>query len=403
MYRLIFKLSFKNAFLRLSRTLLVIVMIAVSMSMMLSIEGLYDGMTKAMVNRDKRSDCGEVSMYNKAYRSSRAVRDTISNADIIAKELLKKRGVSSVVLRLKADGLSSTARKSAFSTIIGIDPQAEEKFGKFSDFLESGRVDLSKNGVLVGSELAKKLKLKLGSKLIFSSQDIHGEITAAALRVRGIIETNNVVLDKSALYIDAKKLYGLLGVAKGSATQIALRLDNESLIKTLKKEFKNLDVKSFLELYPMIKQMQEMMKVFNSITFFIVMLVVFIGIMGVMYVSILERIREFGIMRSIGMSYSLIRTQIVTEALFVGLSGYIIGALIGYGMLYYLQVYGLDLSAFAAGLESFGYSSILHATIKVSYFSATFFAIITASLLSVVLPLRKLKNMSIVDVTKVVI
>ena len=401
MYRVLFKLSFKNAFLHLSRTLLVVVMIAVSMSMMLSIEGVYDGMTNSMVDKYKRSDCGEMSLYNRAYRSSRAVSDTILNADVMARELMKKSGVSSVVLRLKADGLSSTARKSAFSTIIGIDPQAEEKFGKFSDFLKFGRVDLSKNGVVIGSELAKKLKLKIGSKLIFSSVDIHGEIIAIALRIRGIIETNNIVLDRSALYINAKKLHKLLGVANGDATQIAVRLYHDKVIKTVKKEFKNLDVKSFLELYPMIKQMQEMMKIFNSITFFIVMLVVFIGIMGVMYVSILERIHEFGIMRSIGISYSLIRTQIITEALFVGLSGYIIGAIVGYGILYYLQVYGLDLSAFAVGLESFGYSSVLYATIKVSYFSSTFFAIIMASLFSVVLPLRKIKNMSIVDVIKV--
>ena len=403
MYRLLLKLSFKNAFARLSRTLLVIVMIAVSMSMMLSIEGLYDGMTNSMVDRVKRSDCGEVSMYNKNYRSSRALTDNIANAQSIAQALEQEKGVKSVVLRLKADGLSQTARKSAFSTIIGINVATEEKFGGFSAFLQKGSIDISKNGVLVGSELAKKLKLKVGEKLVFSTQNLEGEITGMALRVRGIIQTNNVVLDRAALYVDTKKLHKLLGVPVQSATQIALRLEDERLISILKKRYADLDVKSLLELYPMIKQMQELMKIFNAITFFIVMLVVFIGIMGVMYVSILERMREFGIMRSIGMSYTLLRRQIVAEALFVGLSGYVAGALIGYGALYYLKVYGLDLSAFSEGLESFGYSSILHASIEFRYFSATFIAIIAASLLSVVLPLRKIKNMSIVDATKVVI
>ena len=403
MYRLLLKLSFKNAFARLSRTLLVIVMIAVSMSMMLSIEGLYDGMTNAMAERVKRSDCGEVSMYNKNYRASRALKDNIINAQSIAQKLEREKGVKSVVLRLKADGLSSTARKSAFSTIIGINISAEEQFGGFSAFLQKGSIDISKNGVLVGSELAKKLKLKVGDKLVFSTQNLEGEITGMALHVRGIIQTNNVVLDRAALYVDAKKLHKLLGVPMQSATQIALRLENEHLIPTLKSSYKNLDVKSLLELYPMIKQMQQIMKIFNAITFFIVMLVVFIGIMGVMYVSILERMREFGIMRSIGMSYVLLRRQIFTEALFVGISGYFAGAIMGYMALYYLKVHGLDMRAFAEGLESFGYSSILHATIEPHYFGATFLAIIAASLLSVVLPLRKIKNMSIVDATKVVI
>lgn len=130
------------------------------------------------------------------------------------------------------------------------------------------------------------------------------------------------------------------------------------------------------------------------------MLVVFIGITGVMYVSILDRIREFGILRSIGMSYSLIRSQIFLEALLVSISGYIAGAILGFFALIYLQNYGLNLSAFSDGLESFGMSSIIYATIKMSYFSTTFFAIIGASLLSVLLPLRKIKNMNTIEVIK---
>ena len=192
-----------------------------------------------------------------------------------------------------------------------------------------------------------------------------------------------------------------MAVPKGSASQIAIRSDAKSLKASLEKEYPSLDVKSFLELYPMIKQMQEMMRIFNSVTFIIVMLVVFIGITGVMYVSILDRIREFGIMKSIGMSYRLIRLQIYSEALFIGMFGYILGALFGYLILYYLENYGLDLSAFAEGMESFGMSSIIYATIKTSYFSTTFFAIITASLLSVWFPLKKIKKMNSIEVTKV--
>jgi len=52
-------------------------------------------------------------------------------------------------------------------------------------------------------------------------------------------------------------------------------------------------------------------------------------------------------------------------------------------------------------MESFGYSSTLYATIKLSYFTSTFIAIMGASLLSVLLPLRKIKTMNTIEVTKV--
>ncbi len=401
MYRVIFKLAFANAFLRLPRTLLVIIMIAVSMSMMLSIQGLYDGMALSMIEKTKRSDSGEISVYHKEYRTSKALKDNVLNATAIQKELQSRSDVKAVALRLKAEGLSSTARKSSFSFIVGIDLNEEERFGDFSLFLKSGEARLDKRGVLVGSELAKTLKLKLGSKIIFSTQDASGEINAMSLRVRGVVQTSNIALDASAIYVSREKLRKFLGLREGEATQIAIRSDSLVLKEELSDKYKNLDVKSFLELYPMMKQIQEIMVVFNSITFFIVMMVVFIGIMGVMYVSILDRIREFGIMRSIGMSYSLIRYQIFLEALFVGSLGYLFGALLGLGALSYLESYGLDLSAFADGLESYGYSSTLYATTKLSYFTSTFIAIMGASLLSVLPPLRKIKTMNSIEVTKV--
>jgi len=150
----------------------------------------------------------------------------------------------------------------------------------------------------------------------------------------------------------------------------------------------------------MLKQMQEIMVIFTSITFSIVMLVVFIGIFGVMYVSILERIREFGIMRAVGMPYRYIRLQIILEALSVGVVGYLSGAFLGILGLLYLQHFGLDLSRWAEGMESFGYDAVIYAQIKLTYFSSTFFAIITASLLSVILPLKKIKNLNPIDVIK---
>lgn len=400
MFKLILMLAWNNAFSRLSRTLLVIIMIAVSMSMMLSIQGIYDGMTLNMVNAALRSDSGELSIYNKAYRLDKQIANDITHANNIRSNLEKNPQIKAVTLRYSIEGLSATARKASFSNIIGIDLNEEEKFGEFSKFLKEGEVSFKKNGALLGVELAKTLKVHIGSKLVFSTQDKNGEINSIALKIRGIIETNNLVIDQRAVYIDRKILQAFLGVDADSATQIAIRTDNQKMIETIKKTYPELEVKSFLELNPLLKQMEEMMVIFNSITFAIVMLVVFIGILGVMYVSILDRIREFGIMRSIGMAYTHLRTQIILEALIVGLIGYGAGAILGFFALLYLQDTGLNLSAYGDGLASFGMPTIIYAHQEFSYYSNTFYAIVLSSLLSVLLPLRKIKNLHPIDVIK---
>jgi ABC-type lipoprotein release transport system permease subunit len=278
--------------------------------------------------------------------------------------------------------------------------EEEEKFGAFSGFLKEGNIDLQKRGAVIGIELAKTLKVRIGSKVIFSTQDSFGEINSIALQVRAIVQTTNISLDASGIFIDINQLHKFLGTAPKEATQIAVKSKDEKLFDMLKVKYADLDVKSFLELQPMIKQMEEMMVIFNSITFFIVMSVVFIGIFGVMYVSILDRIREFGIVLGIGMHYKYIRLQIFLESIVVGLLGYLGGAVLGSLLLIYMRDYGLDLSSFSDALEMWGYEAVIHGTIKLSYFTTTFGAIITASLLSVLIPLRKIKKLNPIEVIK---
>ena len=195
MFKLILKMAWKNSFLRLSRTLLVVLMIAVSMSMMLGLQGLYDGMAFNMLDKNKRSDSGDISIYAKEYRVDKDLKHRLMNASEIKKEIEQMQGVDAVVMRLKADGLASTARKSSFASIVGIDLKAEDAFGKFSEFLKEGEIKLDKRDALIGIELAKTLKVRIGSKLIFSTQDSTGEINSIAVRIRAIVQTTNISLD----------------------------------------------------------------------------------------------------------------------------------------------------------------------------------------------------------------
>jgi len=68
--------------------------------------------------------------------------------------------------------------------------------------------------------------------------------------------------------------------------------------------------------------------------------------------------------------------------------------------LVYFRDYGLDFSSFSDALEMWGYEVVISGTIKVSYFTTTFGAIITASVLSVIIPLRKIKKLNPIEVIK---
>ena len=401
-YRLIFKLAWLNVWRRKVRGVLVVLMIGVSMSVMLGIQGLYDGMTNHIIESTLRSDSGEVSIYAPSYRLHQSLKYHIKETPTIIQKLSQIETITAIAQRLKVTGLVSTAHKSSMAKLIGIDKTQEEKFGEFEKFIIDGSWNTQKNYALIGKKLAKTMKLSVGSRVVFSSQNIEGDLTSISLRIKAIVQTTNPAIDDMALFVSLAKAQEFAGLPLGDSTQIALRIDPKANLVQIKEKIVTLlshkDIYSWLELYPALEQMQEMMKVFNGISFFIVMLVVLIGIMGVMLVSILERLREFGILLAIGQPYKNMRLQVIIEALILGLGGYIIGAILGGIVLLTMQSYGLDLSAFSDGLEEFGMASTLYATIKSSYFSTTLIAIIIASLLSVILPIHRLKKLNPIEV-----
>ncbi len=401
-YKLIFKLAWLNVWRRKARGVLVVLMIGVSMSVMLGIQGLYDGMTNHMIDSTLRSDSGEISIYAPSHRLHQSLKYHIKDTTSIIQKLSHIEQIKATAQRIKVTGLVSTARKSSMAKLIGIDIAQEKKFGDFEKFIIDGKWNTQENYALIGKKLAKTMKLSVGSRVIFSSQNLEGDLTSISLRIKGIVQTTNPAIDDMALFVSLAKSQEFAGLQAGDSTQIALRIDPKANLVQTKEMITTLlpneDIYTWLELYPALEQMQEMMKVFNGISFFIVMLVVLIGIMGVMLVSILERLREFGILLAIGQPYRNMRLQVIIEALILGLGGYLMGAILGGAVLYYMKIYGLDLSAFSDGLEEFGMASTIYATIKSAYFSTTLIAIILASLLSVILPIRRLKKLNPIEV-----
>lgn len=401
-YTFIFKLAWLNVWRRKARGVLVILMIGVSMSVMLGIQGLYDGMTHHMIENTLRSDSGEVSIYAPLHRLHESLKYHIKETPSIIQKLSQIETITAMAQRVKVTGLVSTARKSSMAKLIGIDKSQEQRFGEFEKFIIDGKWNTQKNYALIGKKLAKTMQLSVGSRVIFSSQNLEGDLSSISLRIEAIVQTTNPAIDDMALFVSLSQAQEFAGLRFGDSTQIALRIDPQANLAKTKEKIVTLlphkDIYTWLELYPALEQMQEMMKVFNGISFFIVMLVVLIGIMGVMLVSILERLREFGILLAIGEPYKNICLQVVIEALILGLGGYFIGAILGAIVLFTMQNYGLDLSAFSDGLEEFGMASTIYATIKSSYFSTTFIAIIIAALVSVILPIHRLKKLNRIEV-----
>ncbi len=403
MYRIAQHLAWLSLWRRKSRSVMVIIMIALSLAGLLGIQGLYDGMITHMINTTIRSDSGEISLYAKGYRLDKGLDYRLNQLSQMEKDLSKVEGVTSYAVRTQQEGLIATAHKSLGASIKGISLDNERDFGQFDTFIIKGDYSFGKNDkkALIGATLAKKLHLDIGSRVIFTAQDAKGEINSVSFRISGILKTGNPALDEYSVFVSMKKITAFLNL-KESATQIALRIKDTQDLKSVQQELQMLfpaeEVLRWDQLYPLLIQMQEMMQIFNLASYIIVFIVAALGIFGVMLVSVLERMREFSIMLAIGTPYKTVRNQILLEASFLGLIGFITGAFLGWVILLYMSVWGVDLRSFQEGMEAFGLNAILFADIQYYYFFQAFFAVFFATLLSVIWPLRILKKVKPIQV-----
>ena len=405
MYKLVVKIAWASLSRRKIRSVLVVLMIAVSLWGVLFMEGIYDGMIEQMIGNAIRSGSGDITLFVKGYRLDNDLAKLITRTEDIDRLLGNDKRVKTYIMRIRQDGLVATAHYSRNASIYGVELEAERAHGRLDSYITSGEFGFGRKnkGVILGARLADKLKVKIGKKIILSAQNRENDVSSMAFKVTGIIKTNNMALDETAIFIDRHKARDLLLVPEG-VTQVCMILHNEKDIPALQgelqKHFSELEVFRWDEIYPALMQSRVMMEWFNLVISLIVFCVAGLGIFGVMLVSVLERLREFGIMLAVGTKFSQIRQIVMAESFFLGFFGFLAGSLLGGMTLYYFYVHGLDLTMFSKGLDAFGMDAVTYAIIRPDYFVIAFIAVLTATFLSVLPPLRFLKKVKPIEVIR---
>lgn len=395
---LYFKMALLHIVRRKGRAALISIMIAISLIGLLLMEGMYEGMMVQITQNSIKTGSGTVSIQHKEFRSDNNIKYHIAKPQKITEVLDAQEGIRSYVTRLSQRGLIATAGYSQGVNVTGIDLESEASHAQLENFIIKGKYSFDKRqrGALIGYRLARKLKVGIGKKVIVTIQDAHNEVVSVALKVEGIVKTNNMAIDSNGLLMDIGRLRTLTGIE--GATEIAVLLNNQdddaavkhSLMSKL--DDTNIAVYTYKELYPSLHEGEAMMQTYSRISSAFIFIVATLGIFGVVLVSVLERVREFGIMMAIGTQFRDIARLIIYESLVITMSGYIAGALIGGALLWYFKQYGLDLSGLSDAFAIFGMDSSIYAILKIEYFTSAFLSVLVATLAATIIPIHTLKK-----------
>ncbi|MFA5144612.1 MAG: FtsX-like permease family protein [Candidatus Omnitrophota bacterium] len=208
----------------------------------------------------------------------------------------------------------------------GIEPSTETEVTKIKQYVISGDIDgLKSDGVIIGKELAIYLGLGLNSNLTVISP-LGKQYN---LKVTGIFNSGMYDYDMNLLFVHLKSAQEMLGLY-GQISAVAIKLDNLYLADKVKQEFSavlglNYNLKTWMEANQNFFAALELEKFTMFIILTLIILVASFNIISTLIVMVVEKTKDIGILRTLGMTSSDIRRIFTYEGLLIGTLGVIFG------------------------------------------------------------------------------
>jgi ABC-type lipoprotein release transport system permease subunit len=281
--------------------------------------------------------------------------------------------------------------------LYGIVPEKEKLVTGIYKFIEKGGyfTDNRKNGIVIGEKLARKLNIKMRSKVVVTMQSTSGNITNAAFKVIGIYKTSNSTFDGHSAYVRKSDLTTIVGFSSQTAHELAISVyddkESENIISSLKDKCNNdkLSIESWKEIMPELNLFTSAMNYMLYIFMLIIFLALSFGIINTMLMAVMERIREIGMLMAIGMNKTKIFLMIMLETTMLMLTGSFTGLVISYIIVNIFGKYGIDLSKFASGFSGIGFSPIVYPFLKPIAYINIVIMVVIAGIISSIVPARK--------------
>ena len=354
------QLAWRNLWRQRRRNLTMLVALSFAVMGVIFLNAFLRGMTAQMADGAINSMVGHVKVLQPGYRDDPGIARSFVlesewSPDIPAGQL------QGWARRVRVPAVIMSERETRGIEFIGIDP-AQESISFVADWTIEGEglQGPDDRRILVGKSLAEQLETAAGRRLVIVTQGADGRSREAGYRIAGLYQSEHSALEKFHVFTGIEAAQALL--VSDTVTEVSVRLTDEkyqpTVLQSLIATFVGLNVFDWQTLQPMAATMMQLSDAMIYILFIIVMSALVFGLVNTVVTAVMERYREIGMLRALGMRAGAVLLQIVTESTLIMIMGVAIGTAAGGGLCWWLSD-GVDLAAFSEGLEAFGLSSKL--------------------------------------------
>ncbi|MDX1638648.1 MAG: FtsX-like permease family protein [Balneolaceae bacterium] len=397
----IIKLGWKNVWRSPTRSGVVIAAVLLGVWAGIFISAFINGMTQGYLQNQLDLSVGHIQLTHPDFEDQFDPNYEIPGAGPVLDTIREQPFITEIRPQSLSTGLAQSASSSYGVTIHGVNP-GNTSANPVRDYLQQGDMLqlVNRNPVVIGSELAERLDLDLKSRMVLSFQDMNGSITAGAFRVAGIFDSPNDNFDRGNVFVKREDLNGLLEKA-GMIHKITLKVDDfsqaERYAGQLAGLFPELRVVPWGEIAPELRYVYSMTDISLYIFMVIIIIALVFSIINTMLMAILERTRELGMLMAVGMNKIRLFLMVLFETVFLTMTGAPLGLLLGWISIELLGDSGINLSAFAEGLNAYGMSTVIYPDLSGIYYVNITLMIAVAALVSSLYPSWKTMKLKPVE------
>lgn len=395
---LLVKIAWKNIWRSPIRSAVVVTSVFLGLWAGIYMVALTNGLNNQRIADQLDNSIGHLKITNPKFDEEKLPQYFIENPKDIYKKLESDSSILAYSPRINAFGMASSASGSYGVDIYGVIPALENKvFGLHKKLTEGKYLEgIRRNPVVIGQKLAKRLNVRLRSKIVLNFQDTNGELTSAAFRIAGIYKATSSAYEETHLFVRREDIQSLLGENPDLVYQIVCRTTDfnratqiAAALKQKLNSHKNIEVKSWSQIAPELAYVNDVMVYFFAIFMGIILLGLSMGILNTMLMAILERTHELGMLMAIGMSKIRLFGMIMIETFFLTCTGLPVGLLLSWLSIQISANYGIDLSVMAEGFAAMGYGTIIHPTLSLREYLSISVMVFIAAILSAIYPALK--------------
>jgi len=334
---------------------------------MICLGSLMRGVANQMVRNGISTLTGHIQVHRTGYRSDPVIENSMTDLQRVETALERiLPGEAVWAPRVRVNAVASNARHSGGVTLVGIDPDKEAGLSFISDAITEGGYlrPEEKNGIIIGKALADKFETGLSRKLVLMSQDTNQEIASSAFRIVGIFRAEMETTEEQFVFVTLKAAQDMLKLTQG-ISEISILLPDyrgaDQVATALRQGLDSADyeIHTWRELLPIATAVLKLYDWFIFVWFLVIFIAMGFGIVNTMLMAVFERIREFGLVKALGMRPWGIIKEVLIETFFLLVIGMVIGNALGFTTVFLLADTGIDLSAMADGLEYAGMSRVI--------------------------------------------